>query len=84
MVSKHSGQIVLHVLNRNYDKDSKRFNPLAQVKISFEKSAIADVVKQATIVSYDAPEQKIQVSKQNSAIEITLPELKLWSLVIFD
>ncbi len=41
-------------------------------------------MKQATVASYDAPEQKIQVSKQNSAIEITLPELKLWSLVIFD
>jgi len=79
-----SGQIVLHVLNRNYDKDNKRFNPLAQVKISFEKSAIANVVKQATVASYDAPEQKIPVGKQNSAIEITLPELTLWSLVIFE
>ena len=79
-----SGQIVLHVLNRNYDKDSKRFNPLAQVKISFEKSAIANVARQATVASYDAPQQKIQVGKQNSAIEITLPELRLWSLVIFD
>ncbi len=79
-----SGQIVLHVLNRNYDKDRKRFNSLAQVKISFEKSAIADVVKQATVVSYDTPEQKIPVGKQNSTIKITLPELNLWSLIIFD
>ena len=79
-----SGQICLHVLNRNYDKDSKRFVPLAQVKISFEKSAIVDVVKQAMVVSYDAPEQKMPVGKKNSTIEITLPELRLWSLIIFD
>jgi hypothetical protein len=79
-----SGQLVLHVLSRDYDRDGKSFNPLTQVKISFEKSAITDVVKQATIVSYDVPEQKIPVGKQDSAIEITLPELTLWSLVIFD
>ena len=79
-----SGQLVLHILNRHYDKDNKRFNPLAKVKISFEKSAIADVVRQATVASYDAPVQKIPVSEQNSAIEITLPKLTLWSLVIFD
>ena len=35
-------------------------------------------------VSYDAPEQKIPVGKQNSAIEITLPELTLWSLIMFE
>jgi hypothetical protein len=79
-----SGQLVLHVLNRNYDKDGKSFNPLTQVKISFEKSAIVDVVKQAIVMSYDAPEQKIPVGKQKSAIEITLPELTSWSLVVFD
>ncbi len=79
-----SGQIVLHVLNRNYDMDNKRFNPLAKVKVSFEKSAIADVLRQATVASYNAPVQKIPVGEQNSAIEITLPKLTLWSLVIFD
>jgi hypothetical protein len=79
-----SGQIVLHVLNRNYDKDNKRFNPLAKVKISFEKSAISDVMRQAMVASYDAPVQRIPIVKQNSAIEIMLPELTLWSLVIFD
>ena len=74
----------MHVLNRNYDKDNKCFNKMAQVKISFEKSAISDFMKKATVVSYDAPERKIPVGKHNGAIEITLPELTLWSLVIFD
>jgi len=79
-----SGQVVLHVLNRNYGKDGKSFNPLAQVKISFQESAIPDAVKQATVASYDAPEQKTPVGRRNDTIEVTLPELKLWSLVIFD
>jgi hypothetical protein len=79
-----AGQLVLHVLNRNYDKDRKSFNFLERVTISFEKPTIMDAIKEATLVSYDAPEQKIPVSKNNSTIEITLPELNLWSLVIFD
>lgn len=80
----NSGQIVLHVLNRNYDMDRKHFVPLGQVKISFEKSAIANIPKQATIVSYNAPDQKIAIYKQKNTIDITLPVLTLWSLVIFD
>jgi hypothetical protein len=79
-----SGQMVLHVLNRNYDMDRKHFDPSAQVKISFEKSAIANVPEQATIVSYNAPDQKITIYKQKNTIDITLPVLTLWSLVIFD
>ncbi len=79
-----SGQIVLHVLNCNYDKDRKRFNPLVQIKISFIKSSIVDAIKNATVVSYDAPEQKIPINKRNNTIEITLAELNLWNLVIFD
>ena len=86
-----SQQIVLHVLNCNYDKDKKRMNPLAQVKISFsrkgyfgEESSMPDVRGQARILSYDAPEQRIDVQRRNGLTEITLPELKLWKLVIID
>lgn len=79
-----SQQIVLHVLNCNYDKDKKRMNPLAQVKISFEEPSMPDVRGQARILSYDAPEQRIDVQRRNGLTEITLPELKLWKLVIID
>ncbi len=86
-----SQQIVLHVLNCNYDKDKKRMNPLAQAQISFsrkgyfvEESSMPDVRGQARILSYDAPEQRTDVQRRNGVTEITLPELKLWKLVIID
>jgi hypothetical protein len=79
-----SQQIVLHVLNCNYDKDKKQMNPLAQVKISFEEPSMPNVRGQARILSYDAPEQRIDVQRRNGLTEITLPELKLWKLVIVD
>ncbi len=77
-----TGQVVLHVLNLNYDKDAKRMKPLTQVQISFDNPAIANEVKQATIASFDAPEQMIPVGRQDETITITIPELNLWNLVI--
>lgn len=79
-----TGQVVLHVLNLNYDKDAKCMNPQTQVKISFKNPAMPGTVKQATVASYDTAEQKIPVGGQNNKIEITIPELKLWSLVFFE
>jgi len=79
-----SQQIVLHVLNCNYDKDKKRMNPLTQVQISFDEPSMPDVRGQARILSYDATEQRIDVRRRNGLTEITLPELKLWKLVIID
>jgi hypothetical protein len=58
--------------------------PLAQTPISFKKSLIAEAVKQARILSYDAAPQTIPVKEQDGAKQIILPELKLWSLVVFE
>jgi len=78
-----TGQVVLHVLNLNYDKDTKSMKPLTQVEISFKNLAIVNKVKQATIASFDAPEQKIPIKRKDGTITITIPKLNLWSLVIF-
>jgi len=79
-----SPQVVLHVLNLAYDKDNKRVRPVAPVKISFKSSLIEDAVRQARILSYDAVPRAIPVEEQDSTRQIILPELKLWSLVVFE
>lgn len=79
-----SSQVVMHVLNLSYDKDNKRMAPLAQTPISFKKSLIAEAVKQARILSFDAAPVTIPVKEQDGAKQIILPELKLWSLVVFE
>lgn len=79
-----SSQVVLHVLNLSYDKDNKRMAPLAQTPISFKKSLIAEAVKQARILSFGAAPLTIPVEEQDGAKQIILPELKLWSLVVFE
>ena len=77
-------QVVLHVLSRNYDKDKKRMAPLAEVKISFEEPSIRGTAEWARVLSYDAPEQRIPVRRKDGLTQITLPELRLWTLVVFD
>ncbi len=79
-----SSQVVLHVLNLGYDKDNKRIDPLAHVPISFKKSLIGDTLKQARILSYDAAPRTVPVGQHDGTRQIILPELKLWSLVVFE
>jgi hypothetical protein len=79
-----SQRIVLHVLNRNYDKEKQRMNPLNQVKISFEKPSVPNAMEQARVLSYDAAERIIPVTKRDEMREIILPELKLWNMVVFE
>ena len=76
--------MVLHVLNLGYDKDNRRIDPLAHVPISFKKSLIEDTLKQARILSYDAAPLTIQVKEKDGMRQITLPELRLWNLVVFE
>jgi len=83
-VKADSSQVVLHVLNLCYDKDNKRIEPVAPVPISLKKSLIGDTVEQARILSYDAAPLTIPVKEQDGTKQIVLPELKLWSLVVFE
>jgi hypothetical protein len=79
-----SSQVVLHVLNLDYDRDNKRMKPVDQVKIGFKKSLIPDVIERARILSYDSAPRTIPVKEQDGAKQIVLPELKIWSLVVFE
>ena len=78
-----SRQVVLHVLNRDYDKENKRFTPLPDVRIRFDRPAPDKSVTQATVLSYDAAPQTIPLSRQQSSIQVVLPRLTIWSLVVF-
>ncbi len=79
-----SGQVVLHVLNRDYDKEHRRFTALSKVKIRFDGMALDKSVEQATVLSYDADPQTIPVTRQENSVEVVLPRLTIWSLVLFE
>ena len=71
---------VVHVLNRDYQAQGDRFEPKTAVTVSIPKSALGSARK-ATVLSFDADEVEIPLRVGEKTVELTLPELRLWSLI---
>ena len=81
-VRKKSGsnQVVLHVLNRDYDPQSKSMRPLLNVEVSVEKALVTPAKPQARLLSYDQPPQWAELEPDANRISVRIPELRLWML----
>jgi hypothetical protein len=79
-----NAQVVLHVVNLDYDRDSKRMNRQGQVEISFEEPAVGDTAARAKILSFDGAPRTIPLQRQDHRIVLTLPELNLWSIAVLE
>jgi hypothetical protein len=82
-VRKRSGsnQTVLHVLNRDYDAQSKSVKPLADVEVILNKSLVSPTTPVAKLLSYDKPAQQAELVQNADTVSVRIPELKLWTLV---
>jgi hypothetical protein len=79
-----SNQIVLHVLNRDYDAGTKSIKPLANVEVSLDKSLISVTKPQARLVSYSRPPQQVDLIQNAGTVSVRIPELRLWTLVVLE
>ncbi|MCL5281734.1 MAG: hypothetical protein M1376_17690 [Planctomycetes bacterium] len=79
-----SNQIVLHVLNRDYDAGTKSIKPLPNVDVSLDKSLISAAQPQAKLLSYDRPPQQVDLIQNAGTVRVRIPELKLWTLVVLE
>ena len=86
MVRKNdkSNQVVLHVINRNYDAQSKVTKPLANGAVSLDKALFSPTKSTATLLSYDRPPQQVDVVRRADELAVRIPELKLWTLVVLE
>jgi hypothetical protein len=75
-------QVVLHVLNRDYDPQAQRMKPLTNVEVSLDKTALASRQPFARLLSYDRPEQQVELGQDAGTVRVRLPELRLWTLVV--
>ena len=82
--NRASNQIVLHVLNRDYDAQTKSMKPLSNVEVSLDKSVISAAKPQAKLLSYDRPSQQVELEQNAGTITVRLPELRLWTLVMLE
>jgi hypothetical protein len=81
---KASNQVVLHLVNRGYDAKTKAINPLTNVEVSLDKALVSPASPQARILSYDRPMQKVDIVRQGDTVRVTIPELRLWSLIVVE
>ncbi len=79
-----SNQIVLHVLNRDYDAGIKSMKPLSNVEVSLDKSLISATKPQAKLLSYNGPAQQAELVQNAGTVAVRIPELKLWTLVVLE
>ncbi len=85
-VRKNSGtnQVVLHVLNRDYDPQAKNMKPRSNVEVSLAKALVAPTKPSAKLLSFDKPPQQVDLVQNTDAISVRIPELKLWTLVVLE
>jgi hypothetical protein len=79
-----SGQIVLHVLNRAYNPQTKSVKVLSNVEFSVAGTLMASAKPRATLLSYDKPPQQVDLVREGDTLGLTIPELRLWTLVVLE
>jgi hypothetical protein len=85
-VRKNSGtnQVVLHVLNRDYDPQAKSMKPHSNVEVSLTKALIAPTKLYAKLLSFDKAPQQVDLVQEADKVSVRIPELKLWTLVVLE
>lgn len=85
-VRKNSGsrQVVLHVLNRDYDTQAKNMKPQANVEVSLDKALVSATKPYAKLLSFDKPAQQVDLVQSADKVSVRIPELKLWTLVVLE
>jgi hypothetical protein len=85
-VRKNSGanQVVLHLLNRDYDPAAKSTKAISNVDVSLDKALISPTKPYARLLSYGAPPQQVDLVQEADALKLRLPELRLWTLAILE
>jgi hypothetical protein len=79
-----SNQVVLHVLNRDYDSEAKSMRSLLNVEVSVDKSLVSPRKPKATLLSYDKPPQQVDLVQNADTVRIRIPELRLWTLAVLE
>lgn len=85
-IRRNSGskQVVLHVLNRDYDPQAKTMKPCSNVEVSLDRALFASAKPSARLLSFDKPAQQVDLIQNADTTIVRIPELRLWTLVVLD
>jgi len=68
-----SNQVVLHVLDRDYDSETKSMRFLLNVEVSVDKSLVSPRKSRAWLLSYDKPPQSVDLVEDANTVRIRMP-----------
>jgi hypothetical protein len=79
-----SNQVVLHVLNRDYDSEAKSMRSLLNVEVSVDKPLVSPRKPTARLLSFDRPPQQVDLVPDADTVRVRIPELRLWTLAVLE
>lgn len=82
--NNRANQMVVHLLNRDYDSAAKSTRLMSNVDVSLDKALISPTKPYARLLSYNGPPQQVDLVQEADALKLRLPELRLWTLVIVE
>lgn len=77
-----TGSRVAHIVNLNYAPDTDSMTPARSVSVRFPESMNLSGATQVRIVSYDAEEVTVPVKRSKGYLEVVVPEVRIWSIVL--
>jgi len=81
---RSDGALVVHVLNLDYDGDGDRIAPARNVCVRLPAGLSTFRTGTAIVHSFDAGPVKVPLTATDAGLELTLPELRLWAIVLID
>jgi len=79
-----AGPVVIHVVNRDYDASARRMRPGRGVRLRLPVPLPAGMAGRTRLLAYDAEPLAAQVRTEGGAAQITVPELRIWTLVVIE
>ena len=78
--TKPTGEMVVHLVNTNYDAASDRLAPQKDVRLSLPASVLNGSYRRAVLHSYDAAPVELRVEADSGGLRIKVPEVRTWAV----
>ena len=79
--SAESGRPVVHVVNTDYDESAKKMRIHRDLRVTMPATLVNGRAKKAILLSWDAGAQIAPIQVEGDSAIVTLPELRLWTIV---
>lgn len=82
-ITRQDGRIVVHLLNYDYEASTDTITPKKGIQLSLRKDKFR--AERAYVVTPEQPSPtELEINESDSYVEVRIPEINIWSLIIFE